>query len=220
MRSICNLDGCERPVRRSGLCNAHHLRQARGADLSAPIQVFDPQRGCVIVGCDRKHSCRGYCGSHYTRARANGEFPELRKECKVQDCDGLGISRGWCNTHYIRSASGRSMDWERPPANSRSLHAKLRRLWGPAKLYPCIACSQQAAHWAYDGSDPEPGLDYGSTSAKTKGWYSPWPEFYMPMCAKCHAIMDGAKAAAELAEYREWKYKTRMTLPEMELQDA
>lgn len=48
-----------------------------------------------------------------------------------------------------------------------------------------------------------------------KLWYSAYPEFYMPMCFKCHRARDASFAAAELREYREWKLATRMTVADI-----
>ena len=39
--------------------------------------------------------------------------------------------------------------------------------------------------------------------------YSRYPEFYMPMCPKCHKILDAGEAKAELYEYRVLKFMFR-----------
>lgn len=38
----------------------------------------------------------------------------------------------------------------------------------------------------------------------------------MPMCRRCHAARDRGIAWAELYEYREFKHRTGLTLPEVE----
>jgi hypothetical protein len=64
-------------------------------------------------------------------------------------------------------------------------HTRVVRLWGKACLYPCINCGRRARDWAYDGTDP--------TGQGIKRRYSIWPEFYMPMCHKCHMRLDGPR---------------------------
>ena len=97
------------------------------------------------------------------------------------------------------------------------MHLRLKRIWGPARNYPCVDCGKSAQEWAYDGTDPGQQLGLYSSGRVSKVWYSIWPEFYMPLCKKCHAGRDGAKAVAELLEYREWKFATRMTIADIAL---
>jgi hypothetical protein len=65
-------------------------------------------------------------------------------------------------------------------------HDNCRVLWGKANLYLCIECGGEARHWAYDGTDPT------DRSHKLNGGmrWSRWPEFYMPMCPRCHVRHD------------------------------
>lgn len=81
-----------------------------------------------------------------------------------------------------------------------SAHERCKRLWGKAALHPCITCGGPANEWAYDGTD-----DSELYSPNQHGYwnlYSRFPEFYMPMCRKCHARRDGAIARQQLHEYR------------------
>lgn len=63
-------------------------------------------------------------------------------------------------------------------------HERVKRLWGPARQYPCVQCGKPADHWAYDNTDP--------TELMGRARYSLFPEFYMPMCASHHQLMDRA----------------------------
>lgn len=83
-----------------------------------------------------------------------------------------------------------------------SAHVRVRRTWGPASLYQCVTCSLAAYDWAYDGTDPTHLYEF---SRKSWTHFSRWPEFYMPMCRRCHVGRDRRIAAEELREYREWK---------------
>lgn len=214
-RGTCKHPDCHRNVSARGLCGPHYRRERKGKDVSTPVRSYNSARACAVEGCAGRHEARGYCKTHYHAKRRNGEFPDLARKCTVEDCEKIVMSGGLCTLHHFRWRAGRPMDWVRPPIGSQRVHEKLRELWGPARGYSCIQCGRQAAHWAYDGTDPEQHLGWPNSSAKNKAWYSIYPEFYMPMCVRCHATRDGALTVAELLEYREWKYATRMTLADL-----
>jgi hypothetical protein len=44
---------------------------------------------------------RGYCVTHYARARRHGEF--ARNTCSVEDCDRATYGGGLCNPHYQKN---------------------------------------------------------------------------------------------------------------------
>jgi hypothetical protein len=62
-------------------------------------------------------------------------------------------------------------------------HNRCRKLWGPASQYLCIRCGEKAFDWAYDGTDCTQ-LD------GPIGICSRFPEFYMPLCHRCHMRLD------------------------------
>jgi hypothetical protein len=78
--------------------------------------------------------------------------------------------------------------WKGASVTYRTAHTRVSKLWGRASNYPCIACGGQAREWAYDGTD------HGELTYLFKGKYpmkySPYPEFYMPMCLLCHRRRD------------------------------
>ncbi|MFF5609828.1 hypothetical protein ACFY65_26205 [Streptomyces cellulosae] len=63
-------------------------------------------------------------------------------------------------------------------------HARVKRLHGPARYYPCDFCGLGAHDWALDWESPEVVRD--------QQWraYSPDPNFYMPLCRSCHKTYD------------------------------
>lgn len=79
--------------------------------------------------------------------------------------------------------------------------------------YMCIQCDNPAKDWAYDGTDPT--QLYGLRTGGGKSFYSRFPEFYMPMCRKCHTQRDGANTRRELEEYRTIKHQTGLTFEEI-----
>lgn len=65
-------------------------------------------KACSIANCPRPHLARGWCATHYQRARLTGSptTPLLRKpnegNCDVAGCDQPSRKRGWCASHYAQ----------------------------------------------------------------------------------------------------------------------
>lgn len=193
----CEVEGCDRPFKSNGLCTAHDWRRRNNSPMDVPIRKFDPTRTCRLDGCDRPFQAKGYCQLHYARSML---YPHkmtspVRRFIKLSDIGNRSDAEDDCT---IQAA-----------------HRRVSSLWGSASEYLCIACGNEARHWAYDGTDPT--QRYGqASSSRSMQYYSRFPEFYMPMCAKCHRIRDSNAAAAELREYREWKNRTGLTLKDLE----
>lgn len=73
---------------------------------------------CTVAGCDRPHSCRGYCDGHYQRFRAGKpvDVPLQRKvrsdgSCSVEGCERKHWSGGLCDLHHQRAKAGLPMDF-------------------------------------------------------------------------------------------------------------
>lgn len=66
-------------------------------------------------------------------------------------------------------------------------HAQIYRIRGKATEYKCINCDNLASQWAYNHQDPNElvGIWDGRLTK-----YSEDPEFYNPMCARCHVQHD------------------------------
>lgn len=146
---------------------------------------------------------------------------KIDKICNHPDCDGLHFARRLCRKHYERAKLAGTWD-DLPPAgygnpcSSVTAHRRVKRMWGPAGNYPCVECGGMAAQWAYDGADPD--QNFGPVSNRGSHTWMAWsayPEFYMPMCARCHTARDAAIAKEELREYRQWKHATGLTLADI-----
>lgn len=70
----------------------------------------------------------------------------------------------------------------------RAVHKQVQRHRGPASAHPCPRCGEQAQHWAYDHTDPNPLTT--TLKGGTDVEYSTDLTRYLPMCHSCHAKFD------------------------------
>lgn len=100
--------------------------------------------------------------------------------------------------HYMRERRGQ--DLTSSPRRGgvvkyQMAHQRTKALWGPARQYPCVSCAGQAHEWAYDGTDET------QLTELVDGFYdltySAWPEFYKPLCMKCHRNEDRRRAGTQ-----------------------
>lgn len=150
-------------------------------------------KSCDVEGCNGKLRSKAHCAMHWTRLKRHGDV-----NVRLPNSHGGSLSPHWREDGEITYTSA---------------HFRVRRLWGAASQYLCVSCSGSARDWAYDGTDPS--QRYGPTHHGNYCYYSVFPEFYMPMCTRCHHRRDKALAKAELKEYREWKMRTGLTLSDI-----
>lgn len=77
--AICHLDGCDRPLKASGLCASHHeRRRVHGEDFDrSPIKKRKASIAtCQVDGCSRSAYARGLCQGHHDRERRNPGDPD------------------------------------------------------------------------------------------------------------------------------------------------
>lgn len=154
-----------------------------------------------------------YCKS-CSSAKSREAYGRARgKTCLAPDCANRGWNAGYCSRHKV--TTGNTHGYRADPARVSypAAHARVAALWGCANKYVCIYCGSRASQWSYDGSDSTQNFA-PTSSSNDKHWsfYSVWPEFYAPLCRKCHAAKDMTIAAQELREYRAWKHATGKTL--------
>lgn len=67
-----------------------------------------------------------------------------------------------------------------------SAHRRLYETRGSASRYQCSApgCVRTARDWAYDGTDPNPFVEYKASGHPL--YYSTDPNRYQPLCRSCH----------------------------------
>lgn len=180
----CSVDGCNRPVRCRGWCNSHYLRWRRCGDTlpDSPVQVksFDAHP-CDVEGCDKRATRRGWCSTHYARWRVHGDVHTVLVD-----------------THpahpKVRLRKPRGVG----DATYRAVHKRLARGYGKASARDCGDCGEQAAHWSYNGGDPN---EKRSPAGRL---YSTDLTRYQPRCVRCHAHFDNhcgqAHYGAKLAD--------------------
>jgi hypothetical protein len=92
----CSLDGCDKPHRALGRCEAHYQRHMK----------LNRVRGCKLPACDKPLDSRGFCASHARQLRQGQELRPLRvwgiKTCSMQGCDEPHQGLGLCNKHHLR----------------------------------------------------------------------------------------------------------------------
>lgn len=94
---ICGIDGCGRPHKAHGRCNAHYLewRKARATPDA-----------CSFPDCNLPQDSRGYCGSHARQVRKGNGLRPLQayrtQGCSAEGCEGEHVGLGLCNRHLLR----------------------------------------------------------------------------------------------------------------------
>lgn len=157
-KRTCSVTDCDRVAQSRGWCRSHYMRwYCHGSVDDSPLARRDPGRGCGVEGCERPHATGGWCAPHYKRVLTYGHpgSAEIRPR-----------SVGDAASYHL-------------------VHSRLRNTRGRARNEVCVECSQPAAHWAYDHSDPNE-----KTCRNTGAPYSVDINHYDPMCARCHKRAD------------------------------
>lgn len=220
-RTPCSIDGCGRYVNCRNLCDLHERRDRAGTDLHRPLRTMrragTPPPQCPAPGCDLPAVRRTpveACAKHADRYARRGSFELARRpvtsKCSFGGCARKPVARDLCGTHFKQSSKGLKLTPGLPasifnPVGIHGAHCRVKAIWGSAAQYPCVQCASAAKDWAYDGTDESQAI------GETGGWYSHFPEFYMPMCRKCHKRRDNAARAKELLTYRQLVLEERRT---------
>ena len=68
----------------------------------ANVRQGGNMKTCSKPGCERKHSAKGLCKTHYTMRRKK----LITKQCSIDGCDRVVWGRGWCSAHYEQFRRG------------------------------------------------------------------------------------------------------------------
>lgn len=219
---------CDYPAKLRGYCYAHYRRWKLGQDMEKPVQGRTKYAE-KCSHCDRKAKMCGYCTAHYRRFRRGLDMDtpiRARKAtpgvCGYDDCGRPSYGHsGLCQQHANQQRQGLPLKKIRirtifDEVKLGGAHQRVRRLWGDAAQYSCIECGNRARDWAYDGTDPNELLGRQQSGKGSLQRYSCFPEFYMPMCRKCHNSRDNESRIRELDEYRQWKLRHGITLADLD----
>jgi hypothetical protein len=149
---------------------------------------------CSADDCDRPAKAHGLCSKHYQRWQSYGDPSVVlkpwgrlqKKQCSVDACEALAVCKGYCNKHYKRwRKHGSPMVTHAPelpdvPAYVH-VHKRLRRRYGPASAYRCVACGDEARHWSCFRNRTATS-DAGGVTVT----YSLHDEDYAPLCVRCN----------------------------------
>jgi AraC-like DNA-binding protein len=223
----CSIDGCERPSNYGphGYCRMHQMREKRGIPLDAPLlRAPDGQRTpCIVKGCKRPRENKdGYCNGHARQLRDTGTVtpsfqPRMKQPefCSFDGCTGKPQAKGYCAAHIRQlRLNGRMVPIRTifDDCTYTGAHHRCRALWGRVQQYPCIECGDPAQEWAYDGTDPSELYDTRHDwQLRSIIPYSKFPEFYMPMCKRCHKKLDMERLQTELQQFRGWRKSQRQS---------
>jgi hypothetical protein len=109
----CSESGCGRATHARGLCQKHYDQsrardtRPRGATAPEPARPAGRPRQatettCSFPGCTAAHHARGYCKSHYSRARRRGKSRSTAgraSQCEIAGCSRLAVRNKRCAQH-------------------------------------------------------------------------------------------------------------------------
>ena len=149
-QGICAVEDCDKPTRNSvnPHCEMHYCRLRRTGTLTS-TRLFPYPTACLVEGCAKKPSARGYCGMHATRIERHGSphiviAPSERRVRRGPD------SPGWLADDVV---------------DYRTVHMRLRRIIGSARTMQCADCRERYSSrsspsppppWPWSSSPPRP----------------------------------------------------------------
>lgn len=177
MRNICSVDDCGLFVKGYGYCNKHYMRYRKYGDPHFALSREECGKmarkinigPCSVDECDTPSRTRGMCPKHYLRWRVHGDSSVVLGNPHTKTCPST-ISYSLAHEH-VGKAKGRAAD------------------------YTCEHCPAQAQDWAYNHQDPDERYSIRDPNKHHYGHvYSVNPDFYIPLCRKCHKALDGSFA--------------------------
>lgn len=113
-KSICQVEGCDRPIRTAPYCSLHYQRVRAKGEPGPAAPLSQRGRMCSVDGCDSRHEAHGFCAMHLRRARKTGTpgGPESQRyggPCIFDGCGKIAIARKLCDGHYRQHRRGEAL---------------------------------------------------------------------------------------------------------------
>lgn len=125
----CSTEGCERPHKAKGLCNACYMKAHRKANPTP--RKLDRPEVCSTEGCDRPHKAKGLCRTCYMRAayHANPEkYHQKRKESyRKHKAKERANWRAWRDANREELNKRRREAYAKNPEQERARAAEYRK---------------------------------------------------------------------------------------------
>lgn len=198
----CQAPNCDRTRVYRLYCTKHHRQVKKHGRIMQPKVMHD---WCTAPGCEARANRRGagLCEKHYMRLRRNGQFESIAKrapdaECKADGCSkrasridgfcrncGLRFDRNGDTEHRVGYLHSSWLGFDE--VSYGAIHQRLRKWRGAARLYKCVDCNRQGAHWSYSHRSP---FEREELLGKYIVQFSPIVSDYVPRCARCHKRFD------------------------------
>lgn len=176
----CAIEHCDKPVKRTGLCYGHYMKQWRYGTPTpqhrpAYTQLIGTRFGTLLVTAriDRQWLCQCECGRTVTRRTG-----DLNRTGESNTCNAPGQH---LQEHVKYGAA----------------HERVKRLHGAPTTHACVDCGSPASHWSYNHDDPNELQETGLSARPLA--YSTDPSHYSPRCVPCHKRFDLGKINATYA---------------------
>ena len=91
-------------------------------------------------------------------------------------------------------------------------HHRCRALWVCVQQYPCIECGRSRRGVGIRRHKKDPSELYDTRhdwQLRVLSRTRKFPEFYMPMCKRCHKKLDMERLQMELQQFRGWRKNQR-----------
>lgn len=102
-KRTCTIEGCDRPIKATGLCDMHYTRKAKTGSVGgvAPKRAT-PHGLCSVDGCDKDAKVKGLCRLHYQQDYRKTHAAPPMPKCTIDGCTKPQKGRGLCSSHYSR----------------------------------------------------------------------------------------------------------------------
>lgn len=135
MKSICAVEGCDRPTRTRGWCAMHYTRVLKHGDPTRNDRV-KPKRQCIVEGCEGIGRYVSMCSKHHQRVRKYGT-PDGKPASTITERPGEEWRPvvGWEGS-YVVSSEGRIASVDREVAGPNGCKRRVRGRILKQKLNP------------------------------------------------------------------------------------